>query len=247
MKVQEIGRELGVRFVLEGSIRKAGNRVRITAQLVDAAERRPSVGRPLRPRAYRHLRHPGRGGAEDRRSAGGQARRKVTSGRTCAAAEPRASKPTKAGCAPASSWAAARARPSPRPAPCTAARSSSIRISARPMSAWPSPPSPTTSTPGYPTRPRPSTKANAGRGARSSSTSASRAAMSRWATCWSGGAATTMRWRNSHRAVELDTNYAQGHALLGMALMYSGRAAEALEPWRPRCGSIPIIPTSCCI
>ena len=37
VKVQEIGRELGVRFVLEGSIRKAGNRVRITAQLVDAA------------------------------------------------------------------------------------------------------------------------------------------------------------------------------------------------------------------
>ncbi|MGH8428768.1 MAG: adenylate/guanylate cyclase domain-containing protein, partial [Solimonas sp.] len=36
VKVQEIGRELGVRFVLEGSIRKAGNRVRITAQLVDA-------------------------------------------------------------------------------------------------------------------------------------------------------------------------------------------------------------------
>jgi adenylate cyclase len=36
-KVQDIGRELGVRFVLEGSIRKAGNRVRITAQLIDAA------------------------------------------------------------------------------------------------------------------------------------------------------------------------------------------------------------------
>ena len=36
VKVQEIGRELGVRFVLEGSIRKAGSRVRITAQLVDA-------------------------------------------------------------------------------------------------------------------------------------------------------------------------------------------------------------------
>jgi adenylate cyclase len=29
--------------------------------------------------------------------------------------------------------------------------------------------------------------------------------------------------------VELDHNYAQGHALLGMALMYSGRHAEALE------------------
>jgi adenylate cyclase len=35
-KVQEIGRDLGVRFVLEGSVRKAGNRVRITAQLIDA-------------------------------------------------------------------------------------------------------------------------------------------------------------------------------------------------------------------
>src|SRR5437763_2315023 len=36
MKVQEIGRDLGVRFVLEGSIRKSGNRARITAQLIDA-------------------------------------------------------------------------------------------------------------------------------------------------------------------------------------------------------------------
>jgi adenylate cyclase len=36
VKVQEIGRDLGVRFVLEGSVRKAGNRVRITAQLIEA-------------------------------------------------------------------------------------------------------------------------------------------------------------------------------------------------------------------
>ena len=35
--VQTVGKELGVRYVLEGSIRKAGNRVRITAQLIDAA------------------------------------------------------------------------------------------------------------------------------------------------------------------------------------------------------------------
>jgi TolB-like protein/class 3 adenylate cyclase/tetratricopeptide (TPR) repeat protein len=33
--VKRIGRELGVRHVLEGSVRKAGNRVRITAQLID--------------------------------------------------------------------------------------------------------------------------------------------------------------------------------------------------------------------
>jgi len=34
--VKQIGRELGVRYILEGSIRKIGNRVRISAQLIDA-------------------------------------------------------------------------------------------------------------------------------------------------------------------------------------------------------------------
>jgi TolB-like protein len=35
--VKQVGRELGVRYVLEGSVRKSSNRVRITAQLVDTA------------------------------------------------------------------------------------------------------------------------------------------------------------------------------------------------------------------
>ena len=34
--VRTVNRELGVRYVLEGSIRRAGNRIRVTDQLVDA-------------------------------------------------------------------------------------------------------------------------------------------------------------------------------------------------------------------
>lgn len=36
VKIQEIGRDLGVRYVLEGSIQKFGDQIRITAQLIDA-------------------------------------------------------------------------------------------------------------------------------------------------------------------------------------------------------------------
>jgi len=36
-KIQDVGRELGVEYVVEGSVRRAGDRVRITAQLIDAA------------------------------------------------------------------------------------------------------------------------------------------------------------------------------------------------------------------
>src|SRR5262249_16828652 len=35
--VKQVGRELGVRYLLEGSVRKSANRVRIAGQLIDAA------------------------------------------------------------------------------------------------------------------------------------------------------------------------------------------------------------------
>ncbi len=36
VEVKQVGRELGVRYVLEGSVRKAGNRIRIAGQLIEA-------------------------------------------------------------------------------------------------------------------------------------------------------------------------------------------------------------------
>lgn len=36
--VKQVSAELGVQYVLEGSVRKAGNRLRITAQLIDATD-----------------------------------------------------------------------------------------------------------------------------------------------------------------------------------------------------------------
>ncbi len=38
--IREVGRDLGARYVLEGSVRRAGNRVRLTAQLIDAESNR---------------------------------------------------------------------------------------------------------------------------------------------------------------------------------------------------------------
>ena len=43
IKIHQVAEELGVRYVLEGSVRRAGNQVRINAQLIDAT----TGGQPL--------------------------------------------------------------------------------------------------------------------------------------------------------------------------------------------------------
>lgn len=48
---RQVGRELGVRYVLEGSLRRRGYRLRISAQLINAAHRVALLGRALRPQA----------------------------------------------------------------------------------------------------------------------------------------------------------------------------------------------------
>ena len=45
VEVKQVGRELGVRYVLEGSVRRAGNRIRIAGQLIrrSSSPRRGSI------------------------------------------------------------------------------------------------------------------------------------------------------------------------------------------------------------
>ena len=45
--IKQVGRELGVRYVLEGSVRKAGNRVRITGQFDRCRDGGTSLGGPV--------------------------------------------------------------------------------------------------------------------------------------------------------------------------------------------------------
>src|SRR6266478_4001498 len=66
IKVQQVGHELGVTFILEGSVRKAGSRVRVTGQLINASD----GGHVW---ADRYHRHPGRNYSRDCRAVKGQA------------------------------------------------------------------------------------------------------------------------------------------------------------------------------
>jgi hypothetical protein len=43
-EVKTSGRELNVRYVLEGSVQRGGSRMRVNVQLIDARERQPSLG-----------------------------------------------------------------------------------------------------------------------------------------------------------------------------------------------------------
>ena len=60
-RLKEDGRELGVRYVLEGSVRRAANRVRITAQLIRCASWWASLGKPFRRHTRGYFRLTGSG------------------------------------------------------------------------------------------------------------------------------------------------------------------------------------------
>ena len=48
LDARAIGKDLGVRYVLEGSVQRDANRVRVNAQLIDAGIRRASLGGSIR-------------------------------------------------------------------------------------------------------------------------------------------------------------------------------------------------------
>ena len=64
----QVGQELKASYVLGGSLRRAGNRLRITAQLVETNSGHTLLGATLRPRNGRRLRSPGRNRPQHRTS-----------------------------------------------------------------------------------------------------------------------------------------------------------------------------------
>ena len=63
--IKKVGEELGVRYVLEGSVRKSGRRVRVTAQLIQADTEPSHNGREVRSRPHRFVRVTGRNHPRD--------------------------------------------------------------------------------------------------------------------------------------------------------------------------------------
>ena len=96
--VKQVGRELGVRYILEGSLRQAANRVRITGQLVDATTGHQSLVGALRRQDRRHLRA---AGPADREMSSARSRRNWSAPRSSApsTSRPKASTPTTTTCA----------------------------------------------------------------------------------------------------------------------------------------------------
>jgi adenylate cyclase len=226
-KVQDVGRELGVRFVLEGSIRKAGNRIRITAQLIDAV----SGGHLWAERFDREL--------TDIFATQDEVVQKIVKALAVTLTQGEAQRLRRGGTKNVEAyecWLRARhelglgtrdgnshAQLLHRRAieidPDFAAPYAGLAFSivGEYVNAW---------------RPDPETALDdADRWARRALEIDDSQPVCHVAI------ANVLLWRRNHdaaiaalsRAIRLDPNYAQAHGLMGMALMYSGRAAEALE------------------
>ena len=123
--LREVGRKLGVGTLLEGSVRKAGDRLRITVQLIDVAHRLSQVVGEVRSFGRRRVRRAGRD-RRDRRDAA--ARRRAECARTPrgAAASPPPSRPTNGSCAAGSACTTGATRGSRKPGTSTNAPSRSM-------------------------------------------------------------------------------------------------------------------------